>query len=197
MGNLNVTSKITTTTPTSNNHVATKWYVDAEILWATSWLTGGDDLWDHLATTDLNLNWNSVSMGGWTIYGLADPVWTQQAATKSYVDTQIDQNTTTCTTMKIGNDFAVKVGTAGAWDTSRLNSSKWYMIEGVSLSKRCQQMGYDFGISYGQWWDHSSPQGWCNFSNVGTAYWSPQYNGWVSDGCTNNGVALAKCCNLK
>jgi len=87
---LHVSGQVTASSPTQNNHLATKIYVDNLFAWATPGSpTPWDNLWNHLATTELQLNGENISMSGGLIYGLADPTGPLQATNKQYVDTLV------------------------------------------------------------------------------------------------------------
>ncbi len=114
------------------------------------------------------------------ITGLSDPTAAQNAATKSYVDTRVDDRRMTCSTVR--------------WDQGLerpASGGNRYMVynDAISVNRRCQELGYAMGVPR----DTFTHAQWCVYGNARTARW--QQGAWVNMACQSSAsVEEARCC---
>ncbi len=133
----------------------------------------------HAGAVKLETSSAGVIVNG-RITGLSDPTAAQNAATKSYVDTRVDDRRMTCTTVR--------------WDQGLerpASGGNRYMVynDAISVNRRCQELGYAMGVPR----DTFTHAQWCVYANARTARW--QQGAWVNMACQSSAsVEEARCC---
>ncbi|MEC9291497.1 MAG: hypothetical protein VX730_03760 [Pseudomonadota bacterium] len=133
----------------------------------------------HAGSAKLETASHGVIVNG-RITGLSDPTAAQNAATKSYVDTRVDDRRMTCTTVRWDQGLE-RPGSGG----------NRYMVynDAISVNRRCQELGYAMGVPR----DTFTHAQWCVYSNARTARW--QQGAWVNMACQSSAsVEEARCC---
>ena len=83
------------------------------------------------------------------------------------------------------------------------DGNRW-MVMPEDISRRCEQLGYDFGFARNRFANkgrYNGNAGWCGWNNARTAYFNEWTNSWrpTSDlglgSCAHGAVKQARCCH--